>query len=416
MLNMQSIFQSPELLRNRYPLYAQMRQSQPVLNIPDYQLWLVFGYDDVRTVLSDYENFSSDFSRAHAVMNEEAFRAMAQRGINSGEGRTLIMTDPPMHRQLRDLVSRAFTPKAVEALEPRIKALTNEMIDAVIDSGRMDLIRDLAYPLPVIVIAEMLGVPPKDRDQFKRWSDLIVASADQFFVEVNDREANAQWEASRQMREYFRKIIAQRRAKPRSDLVSGLIAAEVDGQRLSEANLLAFCTLLLIAGNVTTTNLIGNAMRALLEHPQEMQKLRADMSLLPSAIEEVLRYESPVQSMFRFAARDIEFHGQRIQRGDRVMAFIGSANRDEGKFPNADQFDITRQPNPHMAFGFGIHYCLGAPLARLEGRIALTAILDRLQNIERVDDKPLDLAKGLLLHGITSLPLRFTPAKQEARG
>jgi cytochrome P450 len=410
MLNMQTILQSPELLRNRYPLYAQLRQAQPVLNIPDYNLWLVFGYDDVRTVLSDYENFSSDFARAHAVLDEQMFQAMAQRGINAGEGRTLIMTDPPIHRQLRDLVTRAFTPRAVEALEPRIRELSNEMIDSVIDNGRFDLIKDLAYPLPVIVIAEMLGVPAEDRERFKRWSDLVVASADQFFVDVNEREANDQWEAGRQMREYFRKIIAQRRAKPRSDLVSALIAAEVDGQRLSEANLLSFCTLLLIAGNVTTTNLIGNAIHSLLENPQEMERLRADLSLMPSAVEEALRYESPVQSMFRFAARDVELRGQHIQPGDRVMAFIGSANRDETKFPNADRFDITRSPNPHMAFGFGIHYCLGAPLARLEGRIALTALLERIKNVERVDDKPLDLAKGLLLHGVTSLPLRFKAA------
>jgi cytochrome P450 len=408
MLNIQSIFQSPELLRNRYPLYAQMRQAQPVLNIPEYQLWLVFGYDDVRTVLSDYENFASDFRRASSMLGEAEFQALTQTGINSGEGRSLIMSDPPVHRQLRDLVTRAFTPKAVEALEPRIQVLTNEMIDAVIDTGRLDLIKDLAYPLPVIVIAEMLGIPAEDREQFKQWSDLMVASADQFFVDVPEREMNAQWEAGSQMRAYFRKIIAQRRTKPHNDLVSALIAAEINGQRLSEANLLGFCTLLLIAGNVTTTNLIGNAMHALLDNPQEMQRLRADLSLMPSAIEEALRYESPVQSMFRFAARDSEFHGQHIQRGDRIMAFIGSANRDESKFPDADKLDITRQPNPHMAFGFGIHYCLGAPLARLEGRIALTALLERLQNIERIDDKPLDLAKGLLLHGFTSLPLQFT--------
>jgi cytochrome P450 len=408
MLNIESMLQSPDLLRNRYPLYAQMRQLQPVLNIPDYQIWLLFRYDEVRTALSDYENFSSDFRRSGMSMDEDAFKAMVQRQENSGLGSSLITTDPPMHRQLRDLVVRAFTPKAVEALEPRIRELANEMIDAAIQTGQIDLIKDLAYPLPVIVIAEMLGIPPEDRDQFKHWSDLIVASADRLLVETDDAESNAQWDANRQMSEYFRRIIAQRRADPRDDLISALIAAELNGERLSENNVLAFCMLLLIAGNVTTTNLIGNGMYALLEHPQEMDRLRGDLSLMPSAIEEVLRYESPVQSIFRFAINDVEIGGQTIRRGDRVMSFIGSANRDETKFPEADRFDITRQPNPHIAFGFGVHYCLGAPLARLEGRVALTALLQRLENIERVDDTPLELAKGILIHGVASLPLRFT--------
>lgn len=216
-------------------------------------------------------------------------------------------------------------------------------------------------------------------------------------------------EAMEVMGPYFRKIIEQRRAEPRDDLISALISAEIDGEQLTERDILSFASLLLVAGNVTTTNLITNTVQTLLQHPRELSRLRTDMSLLPSAIEEVLRYRSPVQFMFRVAAKDVELNGQRIKAGGRVIALIGSANRDAAKFSNPDTFDITRSKNPHLAFGHGIHHCLGAPLARLESKIALSLLLDRTQQIERVGRGPLPPSDGIILHGVKQLPLRFQP-------
>jgi cytochrome P450 len=259
------------------------------------------------------------------------------------------------------------------------------------------------YPLPVIVIAELLGIPSGDRDRFKRWSDEVVASANAIVGQANPQSQKALMD----MHAYFRDIIAERRIAPQEDLISALLLAEEANQQLSEHDILAFCSLLLVAGNETTTNLIGNAVLTLLEHPEQLNQLRQHPELLPSAIEEVLRYRSPVQAMFRTAKEDIELGGQAIPSGSRVVAWIGSANRDEDKFANSGEFDITRDPNPHIAFGHGIHFCLGAPLARLEARVALTVILNRLPQLERINQDILQPARGFIVHGVESLPLRF---------
>lgn len=386
--------------RNPYPAYWLMRRARPLVHFPKYGVWMVSRYDDVKRVLTDTANFSSDF-----------------RGVMQGEdGRhplrsSLIVSDPPIHTRLRNLVTRAFTSRAVANLEPRIIQLTHEMLDQVIESGRIDLVRDLAYPLPVVVIAEMLGVPIEDRTRFKEWSDQVVAASDRIF---GDRTGAAPQDETMQMDAYFRTIIAQRRATPRDDLISGLLAAEIEGERLTEEDLLSFAALLLVAGNVTTTNLISNAILTLLKHPRDLARLRADPSLLPGAIEEVLRYRSPVQAIFRVTANDVEIGGQVIPSPRIVVALLGSANRDETRFPRANRFDITRNPNPHIGFGYGIHYCLGAPLARLEARVALTAILERLHDLERVGWGPLAPADALILNGVKHLPLRFRPAPRLA--
>ena len=393
--------------RNPYPIYWPMRRIRPLLHIPRYDVWMVYRYDDVKRVLTDYTNFSSDFRR------------MFRPGEASPSMRAnLVASDPPVHTKLRNLVNRAFTSRAVANLEPRIRQLTHEMLDRVVETGRIDLVRDLAYPLPVIVIAEMLGIPPEDRARFKAWSDDVVSSADRVILdrgaagEVDDAAMSDDMAGT--MRPYFQEIIARRRVEPRDDLISGLVAAEIEGERLTEHDVLSLCSLLLIAGNVTTTNLIGNAILTLLKHPEQLARLRADLSLLPGAIEEVLRYRSPVQFMFRVAVQDVELGGQTIRAGARVIAFIGSANRDEGKFAHANQFDITRSPNPHVAFGHGVHYCLGAPLARLEARVALTAILERLPNLARASKWPLPPTEALILNGVRQLPLRFTPGPRFA--
>ncbi|QSO54575.1 cytochrome P450 [Alicyclobacillus curvatus] len=387
---------SPELKRNPYPMYQAMRQSQPVMHMESLDIWSVFRYADVKTVLSDHTRFSSQYGRAPDMDDSASFQAR--------RGSTLITTDPPRHTDLRSLVNRAFTPRAVEALEPRIAEIANELFDKVGNSGEIDLVKDFSYPLPVIVIAELLGIPSQDRDRFKHWSDEIVASADQVLGKTDVQSDTAH----REMGAYFYEILQARRAHPQNDLISALIQAEVDNERLSEEDILSFCWLLLVAGNETTTNLIGNAMLTLLEHPDQLALLRENSHLLSGAIEESLRYRSPVQAMFRMTTGDVEIAGQTIPAGKRVVAWIGSANRDEERFVEAEKFDITRNPNPHIAFGHGIHFCLGAPLARLEARVALAAALERLQDVSRVDDSPLEPARGIIVHGVTSLPLRFS--------
>lgn len=386
---------SPELRRNPYPMYQMMRQSQPVMYIEPLNIWSVFQYDDVRTVLSDHARFSSQFGQYEMP----DANVSTQTRINS----SLISSDPPRHTKLRSLINRAFTPRAVEELQPRIEAIANELLDKVVESGKIDLVRDLSYPLPVIVIAELLGIPSSDRDQFKHWSDEVVASADQF---IGGTSSNSQ-RAHQEMGEYFRGIIAKRRLHPQSDLISALLTAEIDNVRLGEEDILSFCWLLLVAGNETTTNLIGNAVLTLLEHPDQLSKLKQNPALLFSTIEEVLRYRSPVQAMFRITKQDTNLGGKIIPAGSRVIAWIGSANRDGEKFPYPDHFDISRSPNPHIAFGHGIHFCLGSPLARLEAKVALSAILHRLRELSRINDEPLEPARGFIVHGVTCLPLKF---------
>ncbi|KPV41790.1 cytochrome P450 [Alicyclobacillus ferrooxydans] len=407
---------SPQLRMNPYPVYHLMRQAQPVMYMEQMHIWSVFRYADVRTVLSDYARFSSQYGQS-GVPDKSA-------SAEARHGSSLITTDPPRHTKLRSLVNRAFTPRAVEALEPRIKEIAHELIDQIVERGArsldgphgshgapghnsvhgtFDLVEDFSYPLPVIVIAELLGVPSSHRKQFKEWSDVVVASADNMIGGSNPDSGRVHQE----MAEYFHHIMAERRQEPKDDLISALLAAEEDNEHLSEADILSFCWLLLVAGNETTTNLIGNAVRTLLEHPDQYAMLTEDRSLIPGALEETLRYRSPVQAMFRVTTEDVTLADRTIPAGERVIAWIGSANRDEERFAQADRFDITRNPNPHIAFGHGVHFCLGAPLARLEARVALETILDRLPNLSRINDDPLEPARGFIVHGVTSLPLKF---------
>jgi cytochrome P450 len=370
-----------------FPWYERMRRESPVYVDPRSGALSVFRYDDVQRVLSDFEAFSSERGR---------------RDGSSALGASLVSSDPPRHRQLRNLVTQAFTPRAVAQLAPRITEIVSELLDQVAIAGRMDFIEDFAYPLPVIVIAEMLGIPPSERAQFRRWSDAIVspgatpAAGQLSFME-----------AQREMAMYFARLIIERRAEPRDDLISHLIAAEIDGQRLSELELIGFCVLLLVAGNETTTNLLGNAILCFDEQPDAYERLRAQPDLIPNAIEEVLRYRSPVQSMFRAAMGETDLGGVVTREGQPVIAWIGSANRDETLFPNAHVFDIERAPNRHLAFGYGIHFCLGAPLARLEARLALEALTTRFRAIRRVPDVPLNWMESSIVYGVMNLPITF---------
>lgn len=382
-----------EQLYAPYHWYRQMRETQPVYHDPDWGAWHLFRYADVARVLSDYTTFSSDESRY----------VPAEYRDTSPISSSILRMDPPRHRQLRNLVSQAFTPRMVAQMEPRIKEITSELLDRVAAKGEMDAIRDLAYPLPVTVIAELLGIPTELREDFKRWSDALVSGDE----ETTEEERQALFQEIGGMFGYFSQVLEERRAHPQNDLVSALLAAEVDGERLSDMELLGFCGLLLVAGNETTTNLIGNLILCLDENPGAVERLRANRALVPGAVEEALRYYSPVRTMTRFATTETTIGDQRIEAGQIIIPWFSAANRDEAEFPDADRFDIEREPNRHLGFGRGIHFCLGAPLARLEVRTALNAMLDRLPGSWQVGDAPLEPIKSFIVFGTKNLPLTW---------
>lgn len=372
-----------------YPQYKRMRHSAPVFHDEQSGSWHVFRYDDVHRVLSDHATFSSRMGGDDASETGQLFAA------------SLISTNPPRHRQLRSLVTQAFTPRAVDALAPRISTITEELLKGIAPLGAADLIEELAYPLPVIVIAELMGIPADDRIRFKKWSDAVVS---QTRTGAEDADHHA---TNQEMTEYFLAMMEQRRSHPGNDLISNLLAAEIDGQKLSAAELLGFCALMLVAGNETTTNLIGNAVLCFTERPGTIERLRADPSLLPQAVEEVLRYRSPVQSMYRVTAADTTLRDVQIPAGAPLVAWIGSANRDEGHFQRPDEFDIDRGPIRHLSFGQGIHFCLGAPLARLEAKIALEAVLANLPGLTLTPGARLERMDSTIIYGVKELPLSW---------
>ncbi len=367
-----------------FPWYAQMRREAPVARHPERGTWMVFGYGDVQRVLSDHAAFSSRMpGGGHAIAS------------------SLIGQDPPHHTRLRALVTQAFTPRAVALLQPRIEAIVAALLDAAAARREVDLVADFAYPLPATVIAELLGIPAEDQLEFKRWSDAVVAGG--------GPAGGAGFHAAQQeMAAYFHRVLTERARRPGEDLISGLLAARLDGRSLEPMDLFGFCVLLLVAGHETTTNLLANAVQTLDEHPAVQSRLAADPAALPAAIEEVLRYRSPVQVMFRTAARDVELHGCRIGAGERVAAWIGSANRDGAQFPDPDAFEPARSPNRHLAFGHGIHFCLGAPLARLEARIALGALLGRFPELHLLPGSALEPVESTVVFGPRRLPVALS--------
>ncbi|MGW0994967.1 cytochrome P450 family protein [Streptomyces sp. NPDC002520] len=376
-----------------HPVYARLREQGPVhrVRLPGadatQMTWLIVGYEEARAALTDPRLAKDSAKMGVTYLDEELI------------GKHLLASDPPQHTRLRGLVTRAFTMRRVEQLRPRIQRITDDLLDEMLPHGRADLIESLAFPLPITVICELLGVPDMDRAAFRKMSTELVAPTD----------AQAGEHAIVRLAEYLTELIEdKRRSGPTGDLLSDLmrVTAE-DGDRLSARELRGMAYVLLVAGHETTVNLIGNGVHALLTHPDQLAALRADMDLLEGAVEEMLRYEGPVEgSTYRFAAEPLEIAGTAIERGDTVVVGITASDRDAGRFGDPDRFDIRRDARGHLAFGHGIHFCLGAPLARLEGRIAIGTLLERAPGLA-LDGAQGEWLPGLLMRGMRSLPVRW---------
>ena len=375
---------SPEFQEDPYPSYATLRRDAPVYREPEGGAYVLSRFDDVLAVLRDPETFSS--AAGPAPRGASGLQALP----------ALPATDPPHHDQLRALVNRAFTPRRVAELEPRVVALTRELLDAI-PSDRFDLVPSLSVPLPVTVIAEMLGVEPDRHADFRRWSDAFVGL-------LEGPQTDAFMTCVFELLGYFRELAEERRRSPREDMITALVQAEIEGRRLTQEELDGFFIVLLVAGNETTTNLISNQLHILAERPDWWKRLREDRSLVPLAIEETVRFDTPVQNLGREATRDVKIRGVEIPAGDRVIVSYGSANRDADAFEDADVYQPEREEKRHLGFGFGVHFCLGAGLARLEGRVALEAMLDRFAEVAPGAPPPRRL-HSTVIRGFESLPL-----------
>jgi cytochrome P450 len=379
---------------NPYPHYQPLFGGPPRMLNLGVEMALVARYADVRAVLLDHANFSS----------VPALDAFQEQNDLFGRDPSMLQSDPPVHTRLRKLVSRDFTPRRIRELEPRIRQISNQLLDAAQARGRLDVMADLANVLPVMVIAEMLGVPNDQYETFKRWSDKIIESDNVLPGMPMPDDIKT---AMSDLRAYFAEQIKKRHANPGPDLVSALVAAHQD-DALTEGELEQFVILLLLAGNETTTNLIGNGMLALGRHPDQMAMLRAKPDLMPGAIDEMLRYDGPVQSTFRTALRDVNLGGTALKAGTGAFVILAAANRDPAHFPNPDTFDIRRDAHDHVAFGEGIHFCLGSGLARLEGSIAIGTMLERFPKLRLASpEAPLTYKGSYFLRGLSHLEMTF---------
>ena len=392
----------PEVIADPFPVFQELREQAPLYRSSVLGGWVLTRYDDVKLAISD-RRFSADRMRpffAQLPVSSQTAYATLRDSIS----RWAVFHDPPEHTRLRGLMNKAFTARAIERLEPRISSLIDGLLDQVVDRGEMDLIADLAYPLPASVILDMLGLPCDDLDRIKVWSDelaLFVGSS----VNTPDKYQRAT-DSITAMNEYFRAAIQRRRHTPGDDLLTALLAAQEQGDLLSDDDLVATCVLLVFAGHETTTNLIGNGILALLRYPAELARLRNEPGLMPLAVEELLRFDGPAASVVRIATEEILLHGQTIRPGERVFAMLNAANRDPRQFANPETLDIARKENRHLAFGQGIHFCIGAPLARMEAKLAITAILQRCPNLA-LQSMPLNWSNSLVLRGVQSLPVSF---------
>ncbi|HEV3400255.1 MAG TPA: cytochrome P450 [Acidimicrobiales bacterium] len=389
----------PEYRADPYPLYDWVRENDPVHRAPDGN-WVLVRYADASFVLRDPR-----FSNNPSWLGPEAMAQGATSPIRVAGSRVMMFLDPPDHTRLRSLVSKAFTPKVVEGLRPRIQALVDEALDAVAEQGEMDVLADLGYPLPTIVICELLGVPVEDRELFKDWSADASRLLDGHLPADVETRGLA---ATMHLAQYFTDLVQKRKAEPRDDLLSAMIAAEEGGQRLTHEELLTTSTLLLLAGFETTMNLVGNGVLMLLQHPAELDRLRADPTLDRAAVEELLRFEGPVHVTARIATTDVEVGGQLIRKGEQAAVVLAAANRDPDQFPDPNRLDVGRADNRHLAFAAGAHYCLGAALARIEARAAIATLVRRFPDLALVTSDP-QWRDHFVIRGLKELRVRFTP-------
>lgn len=387
----------PQFLLNPYPVYKRLREAGQPFFMPfdsaTKGMWMFTRYNDVAALLKEV-NTSKNFNSVLPPEEQDE-----ESGLN------MLNADPPDHSRLRGLASKAFTPTRIRDLAPRISEIVDHLITKVEVRGEMEFMSDFALPLPVIVIAELLGVPLEDQDGFHQWSSTIIRGMDG--IRNTPEAIKKSEEASNSLNTYLVDLVNRRRDDLKDDLISGLITARDQDDRLTEAELIATCNLLLIAGHETTVNLLGNGLYTLLTHPDQLDLLRKNPDLMPSTVEEMLRYESPVQrSTFRVATESIDLMGMTVERGQQVSAVMGAANRDPHQFPDPDRFDITRQPNRHLSFGLGIHFCLGAPLARLEAQIGFMRLLEKFPNLRLVSDIP-DWGSNTFFRGFNTLQVAF---------
>jgi pimeloyl-[acyl-carrier protein] synthase len=390
---------NPEVLADPYPLYHRLRSEDPVRWDPFLHTWVVTRYADVVAVLQHFSANRTPTPEQLTTMGLSALVPIAEVLV-----RQMLFMDGHAHARIRGLVSDAFTPRRVELLRSRIQQITNGLLEAVQDKGRMDVIADLADPLPAIVTAEILGLPPSEWQKLTQWSTDFAEALGNF--QHNPDHAPRVLQSLGEMCAYFRDAVQEHRKHPRDDLISALLSAEQDGDCLTEEEVVANSIMLMTGGQETTTNLIGNGLLTLLRHPDQLEKLRAHQSLILSAIEELLRYESPIQYTSRLALDDVQMGGKTIRKRQAVIAVMGAANRDPERFPDPDRLDICRQDNRHLAFAWGAHFCFGAPLARLEGQIAFETLLRRMPDLSLVPG-PVSWRENLAFRGLTTLPVTF---------
>jgi pimeloyl-[acyl-carrier protein] synthase len=405
---MQFDLDSPEFLANPYPIFDEMRSVAPVYWSDANAYWLLTSYSDIVAQIQN-DRLSSNRIRAHAGRMPEAAKEHF-RPFFAAVSSWMLMIDPPDHTRLRGLVSKAFTPRVVENMRGLIERLVAGMLAAVKPTGRMDIMTDLANPLPAMVIAELLGVPAMDQQQFKTWSDDIALALSGIDSAKSKEELLSLYDIAQtsflDLSSYFRERVSELRQRPRENLLYALAQAEEQGDRLSEAELFANCVLLMLAGHETTTNLIGNGVLALLRNPDQRAALLTNPDLIVSAVEELLRYDSPVQKMGRIALADIEIASKVIEQGQLVCFSFAAANRDPDQFAAPNQLELARKPNRHLAFGHGLHYCVGAALARVEGQIAINTILRELPDVALAGEQ-LEWHRNFTLRGLKSLPVTF---------
>jgi len=393
----------PEVLANPYPLYRRLRSEAPVHWDPYLHAWVVTRYADVVTVLHHFSANRTPTPEQFAAMGLSELGPIAQMMT-----RQMLFMDAPAHTRLRGLATMAFTPARVEVLRSHIRSILDDLMAPLLRAGRMDVIGDLAAPLPAIVTAEMLGVPTSDCDRLKAWSADFAEVLGNF--QHNPDRASRTLKCVEEMTVYFREAIRRMKAEPRAGLINSFMTAELDGDRLTEDEIIANCIVTMVGGQETTTNLIGNGVLSLVRHPHQLQRLRKDLSLIPSAVEELLRYESPSQHTARICPEDTELGGKIIRKGQAVIAVMGAGNRDPERFPDPDRLDLGRTDNRHLAFGWASHFCFGAALARIEGQLVFEALASRTANLV-LEPRPIVWRENLGLRGLTALPVTFEMAE-----